>query len=251
MEISAQLYTIRDFAMTAEDIRKSLKKIAEMGYKSVQVSGIGQIDPYLLKEYLDENNLSVCATHVSFDRIVNDTDKLIEEHKLWNCKYIGLGSMDNQYRKDKASCDEFINKIRPAAEKIKAAGLKFLYHNHRFEFQRIDGDTTIIEYLAQNLPADIFGFLADFFWVQAGGAMPVQFIEKYADRLHVVHFKDMTIVDDAPEMAEIGRGNMDYKSIYDACVKAGVEFAAIEQDVCITDPFDCLKTSLENIKKFS
>ena len=80
--------------------------------------------------------------------------------------------------------------------------------------------------------------------------MPIEFIKKYADRLQIVHFKDMTIVDDAIEMAEIGRGNMDYKSIFDACIKAGVEFAAVEQDKCRTDPFDCLKTSLDNIRKF-
>ena len=250
MEIAAQLYTIRDFTQTPEDIRKSLKKIAEMGYKSVQVSGFGPIDINLLKEYLNENGLTVCATHVPFSRLINDTDKLIEEHKILDCKYIGLGAMNGEYRKDKASYDEFISLIKPVAEKIKAAGLKFLYHNHRFEFQRIDGDTTGIEYLAQNIPADTMGFLVDFFWVQAGGGMPIEFIEKYADRLNVVHFKDMTVINDAIEMAEVGRGNMDYKSIYDACMKAGIEAAAVEQDTCFTDPFECLETSLNNIKKF-
>jgi len=250
MEIAAQLYTIREFTKTPGDVRSALKKIAEIGYKSVQVSGFGPIEPQLLKEYLDENKLTVCATHMPFDRIINDTDKLIEEHKLWNCKYIGLGSMPGEYKKDKASYDEFIKIIRPAAEKIRAAGLKFLYHNHRCEFARIDGDMNGMEYLAQNLPADICGFLVDFYWVQAGGGMPVEFIERYADRLHIVHFKDMTVSDDAIEMAEIGRGNMDYKPIYDACIRAGVEVAAVEQDKCRTDPFECLKTSLDNIKKF-
>lgn len=249
MEIAAQLYTIRDFLTTPEDIRKSLKKIKEIGYSSVQLSALGAIEPTLLKEYIDENNLSICGTHTSFDRIINDTQNVIDEHKLWNCKYIGLGAMGQEFRKDKQAYDNFLQIMKPVSEQIYNSGLQFVYHNHRFEFEKIDGEMSGMDYLAHNTDPNKFGFLVDLFWVQAGGAMPVEFLDKYKNRIKFVHFKDMSIKDDAIIMTEIGCGNMSYKPIYDKCMEMGVEFAAVEQDNCNgKDPFDCLKTSLENIK---
>lgn len=57
MKIGAQLYTVRDYAQTVPDLAVTLRKIAEMGYRTVQCSQVGPIDPYLIKEMLDENNL--------------------------------------------------------------------------------------------------------------------------------------------------------------------------------------------------
>lgn len=249
MKLAAQLFTIREFTQTPEDIRASLKKIREIGYEAVQVSGFGPIDPHELKEYLDENGLELCVTHVPFDRIVNDTDALIAEHKLWNCKYIGLGAKPWDMPNTKEGFDTMLAALAPAVEKIYDSGMKFLYHNHRFEFVKIDGKMNGMEYLAEKTDPDKFGFLADFYWVQAGGASPTQFIEKYANRLQVTHFKDMVALDhDTVTMAEIFEGNMDYQAIYDACVKNGVEWAAIEQDECTGDPFESLKISFDNCK---
>ncbi|MEG2669798.1 MAG: sugar phosphate isomerase/epimerase [Oscillospiraceae bacterium] len=248
MKLAAQLFTIRDFTQTPEDIKKSLKKIKDIGYEAVQVSGFGKINPELLKEYLEENGLELCATHTAFDRIINDTDSVIYEHKIWNCPYVGLGSMLPEYRENRESCDEFLKLLAPATKKIHDAGLKFLYHNHRFEFEKISNDSTIIDYIADNTKPEEFGFLADFYWVQAGGASPVAYIEKYAERLDVVHFKDMKIVNDTMDMAEIFEGNMDYLGIYNACLKNGVKWAAIEQDDCPADPFDSLEISFKNLK---
>ncbi len=249
MKLAAQLYTIRDFTKTPEDIRASLKKIKEIGYNAVQVSAFGPIDPKELKSYLDENGLELCVTHTPFDRIVNDTENVIAEHKLWNCKYIGLGSKPGEFENTKAGYDQMLAALAPAMDKIYESGLKFLYHNHRFEFMKIDGKRNGMEYMAANTDPKKFGFLADFYWVQAGGASPIQFIEKYADRLQVVHFKDMIAVDQSSTtMTEIFEGNMDYQAIYDACLANGIEWVAVEQDVCPGDPFESLKISFDNIK---
>ena len=248
MKLAAQLYTIRQYTQNPEDIKVSLGKIKNIGYNAVQVSGFGKIDPHLLKEYIDEYELEICVTHTPFERIVEDTANVISEHKLWNCKYIGLGSMPSQYRNTKEGCDEFLRLILPATEKIYDSGLKFMYHNHRFEFAKIDGALTAIEYMAEKTQPEKFGFLADFYWVQAGGASPEHFIKTYADRIDIVHFKDMAVADDKIIMAEIFEGNMDYDSIYAECLKNNVKWVAIEQDVCPADPFDSLKISFDNIK---
>lgn len=250
MQIAAQLYTIRDFVRTEQDIRESLKKIKDMGYNSIQVSGFGPIEPNVLNEIVKENELEICLTHMPYDRIVNDTKNLIAEHKLWNCDYIGLGAMNPEFRTGKEGYDTFLNSISRAVDEIYDAGLKFMYHNHNFEFEKIDGDLNGFEYIINKTNPEKVGITADFYWIQAGGASPVQYIEKYADRFDIVHFKDMTVIKSEMVMAEIFEGNMDYKAIYDACIKNNIKYAAVEQDICIRNPFESLKISLDNINKY-
>lgn len=249
MKLAAQLFTIREFTKTPEDIYKSFKKIRDIGYDYIQVSAFGKIEPKQLKEYADEFNLKICATHTPYDRILNDTEKVIAEHKLWNCDYIGLGSMPPEYRCTKEGCDAFLKEVAPAVDKIYDAGLKFMYHNHNFEFNKIDGNLNTLEYFSKKTDENKFGFLADFYWIQAGGLTPVEFINKYAKRLDVVHFKDLKVIESTTiTMCEIFSGNMDYQKIYDECKKCGVKYVAVEQDKCPGDPFDSLKISYNNIK---
>ena len=68
-KIAAQLYTLREYTKTPADIEVTMNKVAKIGYESVQVSGIGPIEPERLKDIVDKAGLSICATHVSFNRI--------------------------------------------------------------------------------------------------------------------------------------------------------------------------------------
>ena len=147
MKLAAQLYTIRDFTKTPEDIRKSLKKIGEIGYDYVQVSAFGPIAPELLKEYADESGVKICATHTPTDRILNDTEKVIEEHKLWNCDYVGWGYVPPE---NVANAEKFIEELLPAARKIADAGLKLVLHNHGIEFNKRANGKNFIDYVCEN-----------------------------------------------------------------------------------------------------
>ena len=94
-----------------------------------------------------------------------------------------------------------------------------------------------------------FEFEIDTYWVQAGGANPVNWIEKVEGRMGVVHLKDMAIVDDRQVFAEVGEGNLDWLEILKACNKIGVKWYAIEQDTCLRDPFESLAISYNNMIK--
>jgi len=249
LKIAAQLYTIREFDKTPEDIAASMKKIRQIGYDAVQVSGMGPIEPERLKEIMDKEGLTICATHIGFDRLKNELDMVIKEHKLWNCKYVGLGSMPDRYRKSAEACREFIREISPIAKEIKASGLQFIYHNHNFEFAKYDGKT-LMDILFEETDPDTFGFEIDTYWVQCGGADPIQWINKVEGRMQVVHFKDMVVNSEAKSiMAEVGEGNLNWKGIIEACEKTGVEWCPVEQDFCQRDPFESLAISFNNLKK--
>lgn len=247
--VAAQMYTLRAFTRTPEDISTTLKKVKEMGFDTIQISGFCPCDPVYIKELLDQNQLKVCATHMPFQRFIDEIDDIIHQHQLWDCPYIGLGSMPDRFRQNRDTVVDFMRQILPAAEKIAEAGMKFVYHNHRFEFTKEDGKI-FYEYMAEMADSKVFGFLLDTYWVQAGGASPEKFIRDYHEYIDVVHLKDMKIVEDKETFAEVGEGNMDWDGIIRACKKADVKWYAIEQDICDGNPFDSLKISLDHIRSW-
>lgn len=247
MRVAAQLYTVRDFTKTDDDVCRTFERIRAIGYDAVQLSGLGAYHPPVIAKALRDNGLSVCATHTPLDRILDETDAVIEEHKLFGAPYVGLGySRSNSI----AEYAAFLDKLAPALEKLRAAGLRFLYHNHAHEFIRMDGIRPI-DYMRDHTQAGVFDFLPDLFWVQTAGCSPEAFLKAYEGRTPVVHFKDKRVppADGMTDMAEIFEGNMDYETLYGVCGSLGIAWAAVEQDVCDGDPFDSLAKSLENMKR--
>ncbi|GGE01750.1 sugar phosphate isomerase/epimerase family protein [Paenibacillus nasutitermitis] len=241
-QIAAQLYTLRDFTKTAEELDASLKKVKAIGYQAVQVSGIGPIDPDVVLEICQRHGLAICATHVSFDRLRNDLDAVIKEHQAWNCRYVGLGGMPQEFRAGLPGYKEMARILTEIGTKLSAAGLGMIYHNHKFEFEKFEGKAGL-EWLLDESQAAYVGFELDTYWVQAGGADPVAWIRKVGQRMKVIHLKDMAIVKDTQVFAEIGEGNMDWQSIIQACRDTGVEWYVVEQDSCPGDPFESLAIS--------
>ena len=251
MKVGVQFYTIRDFCRTLDDFSESLKKVADMGYTTVQISGTCPYEAQWLADELKKNGLHIGLTHNSYDTIVKDTDKLIEAHKIFGCDCIGLGGMGGESKLAKYE-NEFKRDFRPAVQKIAAAGLQFMYHNHSEEYkEKYDDGTPLLHRMAEEFTADEMGFTLDTFWVKYGGADVLDEIKYLKGRLPVVHFKDM-LVNEAGEtkMAWVGGGNrLDFEKIIPAFEAAGTKYAYIEQDDCNGEnPFDCLKKSYDYLK---
>ena len=246
MKIGAQLYTLREQCDNAENIDAVFAQLSAVGYEYVQVSGIADIGAENLRRIADKHSLKIRLTHSQPDRVLNDTDALIEAHKIMGASYIGIGSMPDRYHAD---IDAFIRDFKPAAQKIAAAGMKFMYHNHDFEFAKINGKL-IMEHLMDGFTADEMGFVLDTFWVQAGGADPAVWLKKLAGRVDTIHLKDFGMIPGTGRaMMPVMEGNMNWESILDACKDAGVRYAFIEQDDCNgEDPMDCLTISFNNLR---
>ncbi|MDB5083973.1 MAG: xylose isomerase [Bacilli bacterium] len=98
MKLAAQLYTVRQFLKTPADMARSLNKIKQMGYNSVQVSKIGPIEPAEFKKLADHEGLSICATHVDFSDMQSKLSEVIEKHQIWDCNYVGVSILPAEYR---------------------------------------------------------------------------------------------------------------------------------------------------------
>lgn len=247
--IAAQLYTVRQFCQTAVDLAASLQKIRAIGYRAVQVSGIGLIPDAEVKQLVDDQGLTICNTHVRpSEALWNDLDTVIAQHRLWNCKHVAIGSMPAPFRSEgEAGFNRFGQEGSQIGEKLAAAGLTFSYHNHSFEFVRF-GKRTGLDIIYEESDPRYLQAEIDCYWIQHGGADPAAWVRKVSHRMPVVHLKDMVILNNQQTMAEIGEGNLNWPSILQACREGGVEWYAVEQDVCQRDPFESLKISYNNLK---
>lgn len=246
MKLGAQLFTLRDYTKNEVDIERTLKKVAEIGYHSVQVSAVGPIKPERLRELCDKNGLTIDLTHMPADRILNDTEALIKEHDILGCSYIGLGGMDKKYGDAEwISC--FAKDFMEPAKRIAASGKRFLYHNHAHDFQKINGKR-VIEYLLEAFPPELLGITLDTYWVQAAGADLTDWIAILKDRIPCVHYKDMIPEGNASVMVPCMEGNINLRKISEQLVKQkSTQYVFVEQDTCKGSPFDCLKLSYDNL----
>jgi len=245
--VAAQLYTLRDFTKTEADIRTTFKRVRDIGYKAVQISALGKIETVDLREIADRNELEIIASHISYDLIVNEVQKVIDDHKLLGCRHVAIGGLPTEYRNK----DGFLRFARESSEAVKPivdAGLTFSYHNHSFELEKF-GDRTGLDILVEESDPNCFSFEIDTYWIQHGGGNPVSCLKRLKDRMHIVHLKDMAMDGTQQLFAEVGEGNLEWEPILSACRNANIEWYIVEQDVCQRDPFESLQISLENLKK--
>ena len=248
MILGAQMYTVRAYTQTVKDFDFTLGEIAKIGYKTVQLSAIGKdITPKIAKELCDKHGLSIVLTHSDVNRILNDTDKLIEEHKLMNCKYIGIGSMPEKYRTSEW-ISHFAEDFKEPAKKMKEAGMLLMYHNHSFEFEKVNG-RYLLEHLMDSFAPDELGFTLDTYWLQVAGTDVCHWIRKLGNRIPCVHLKDLAIVKRESQIAPVMEGNMNFPEIINTLKETNCIYALVEQDVCQESPFICLTKSYNNLKK--
>ncbi len=247
MKIGAQMYTVRDFCKTTEDLAETLKKIADIGYKTVQVSGTCSFDAEWMKDELEKNGLECVLTHTAPARVSGETVKVAEEHKVFGCKNVGIGSFPEWDPMSEEKFEAFVSKYLPAAKTLNENGCYFMYHNHAFEFLNKVGDKTLMQALIDSFPADLMGFTLDTHWVKVGGEDPVEYLKLLKGRTPCVHFKDLVYdSENKPLFAPVGSGVLDFDSIIKTCIDLGIEYALVEQDNCYgEDPFACLKKSYD------
>ena len=237
MEIGAQLFTLRNSCTNLTDFAETLKKVADIGYKTVQVSGVCPYEPEWLAEQLKKNDLRCVLPH---SIVPADPLQTAKNHDVFDCKYAGLGyyHFDGTWE----TYNAFIQQYTPVCQVLKDNGKYFMYHNHNREFQKLDGKI-ILGRMAEDMPADLMGFTVDTFWVQYGGCDPAQWIADLAGRVPCIHLKD---IDFDHKMTPVGAGNLNWDRIFKAAEASGTEYMLVEQDDCYdVDPFECMRRSYD------
>lgn len=253
-EIGLQIFTVRDKMETPDTYLAAMKQISEIGYTHIQTAGktstIEEAEFY--KKCADEAGLRICGTHFDWKIITGDFDLALKIHEILGTTNMGIGSMPGgASRTEKTELLKFIDTANEVGHKLSKYGMKFTYHNHHFEFSKIDGKT-IMDYLIDGFDPAVTSFVLDTYWVQHGGYDVRKMIERLAGRVDILHLKDMGV--STPEfktdITEIGNGNINFADIIPLAEKTGVKDFVVEQDRNFTsgDSMESIAYSYNYIK---
>jgi sugar phosphate isomerase/epimerase len=247
--IAAQLYTVREQIRDPSRLGGVLGRLREIGYRAVEVAGLGPNAVGRFGEELTRADLTACAAHAPLERLTGDLAAVAAECREWGCRYVVVPGLPNEYRSG-TGLKRFAGVADDVARGLQPFGLKLVYHNHSFELERWDGQTGLEALFgatqAQTLQAEL-----DTYWLQFGGANPAEWILRLKNRVPLVHLKDMAVVGGKTVMAEVGEGNLDWARILDACRTAGTEWLVVEQDECLRDPMESLAISFTNLTRLT
>lgn len=241
-------------------VRDTFLKLAEMGYTQAQTAGTYDfISPERYAQYARQAGIEICGTHYNWDRIRNDVDGTIAYHKALGTTNVGIGAMPWEVRGSVQALDAFIDEFNACAKRYAEHGMKLTYHNHSFEFKRLEDGRTLFDHIMEKFDKNNVSFVLDTYWLQHGGVDIRETIEKLAGRIDILHIKDMeafhhlTIGNaeiDVPYITEIGAGNINFKSIIPLAEACGVKHFVVEDDRAVeVGSFDAVKRSADYIKE--
>lgn len=250
--IGLQLYSLREMVKD-EGIQAVLEAVAKMGYTHVETAGYSDgkmydLEPADFKKRCNDLGLKCTSSHLGQDfskdkeaEIMAWWDRAIEAHNQLGVKYMVQPSMtvNNQTTLDdiKMVCDYFTS----IGYKTAAASIAFGYHNHDFEFRKID-DQLIYDYMLENVSKNHVFFQLDVYWCQVAGHSPAEYLKKYPSQFKTIHIKDEK---------EIGAsGMMDFKPIFEQMKANNIKDWYVEvEEYTNNDPVASVQESIDFLNK--
>ena len=245
MKYGVQLFSLRKYLKDEKGYEQVFKRTKETGAQVVQLSGGKPVAPEYIRLLSDKYDLPVCITHDKFDRLENDLDALIAEHKIYGCNRMGVGMMPKKFRTGKIEdLDKFISFLNSAAQKLASADMTIAYHNHWFEFDEIDGKV-IYDYIIEHTDPRV-EFIPDTYWIRFAGKDVEEYLEKLKGRVNTLHLKDYK----NKIFRAVGKGTLDFKSILETAEKCGVQNAVVELDFS-PNPYKSVEFSMNTLKRIA
>ena len=255
-KLGLQLYTVRDFMTDEMGIEKTFERLAKMGYTEGHTAG-DNVELPCYAELANRYGMKIVGTHYDFNKIVNSPKETMALHQKLGTTNVGIGGMPGDARRNYDNLMSFIDTFNKTAELYAKEGFKLTYHNHSFEFIKINGKKTIMDYLYEELDPKNTSFVLDTCWVAHGGADVRLWLEKLAGRIDILHLKDIEPFFNengsvTQSYTEIGNGNIYWDGVLALAEKIGVKHYVVEQDSrwIDGDPFKSLEASHEFLKKY-
>lgn len=257
--VGLQLYTIRD-AMAA-DVKGSLKKVSDLGYKNLELASYSSgkfygFKPSEFKKMVNDLGMNALSSHAAVESagITTENAKMMADaHAELGVKYCvqpWINDEDRTIEKFKKMIADW-NKV---GEIMKNVGIQFGYHNHNFEFRPMNGKIPYYDIFMPEMDASLITMELDLFWATKAGQDPVEMFKKYPGRFQLLHMKDMhtkqapfyDVVKD--DICEVGEGVIDFKRILAARKIAGAKYLFVEDDNQGNGkPFEGIGTSIRNM----
>ncbi len=222
--LGVQLYTIR--SLMARDARRALALAREVGYLEVEFAGYHGHAPRQLANWLGEEGLSAPAAHVGLQEIGPDINRALDDSEALGHRWLVLPYINEERRTPDGyarTADELNRAGGIAAER----GIRIAYHNHGFEFERLENGSTGFDILASQTDPASVDLEIDLHWSAAAGISAAKLFERYPGRYRLCHLKGMAA---GRAMVAVGEGIIDWPAILALSGLAGMRHFFVEHD---------------------
>ncbi|MFL6448300.1 MAG: sugar phosphate isomerase/epimerase family protein [Bryobacteraceae bacterium] len=256
MRPAIQLYTVAE--QLQNDFEGTLRKLAQLGFREVELAGLGGKHPREIRQLLESSGLTCRSGHLiqfwesKIDESIDAAAEMGLEYVVvpcgWKPDVNGIGpdpeggphafaiAVLNSLTLDDWSCNaELLNRT---GEKVRAAGMQLAYHNHNFEFRELGGICGFDELMRLTDP-QLVKLELDPAWAQVAGADPVDLLRKHSRRVRLVHVRDFApgyvptkrlSLANAPTAAPPGQGIVDFDTLIPNAIEIGVEAMFVERE---------------------
>jgi sugar phosphate isomerase/epimerase len=236
--LGLQLWSLRH-DLTA-DVARGLDETKTLGFTRVETAGTYGLAPADFRDRLAARGLKAVSAHFQYERLRDDLPGVIAEARTLGVGYIVVPWLPRT-EFDAAAAREVAAIFNVWGEAIGAAGMRFAFHPHGYEFHPIPGENglTPFDLLVRLTKPGLVSFELDVFWVAHAGVDPAALLAKYPDRWRLLHVKDLrkgaavgigTRTADAADHVAVGTGQLDWPGILRAAKAAGVEYSFIEDE---------------------
>lgn len=267
LPILLQAYSIREDA--EKDYKAAFKKVKDMGYDGIELAGLYGVSPEELKAYLDEIELPAISAHVPYLDLVEDLEGTLDQYVTLGTKYIAIPYLLEEYRPGMPKFAEVMEWIPKIAHACNQRGMTLLYHNHDFEFVKMEDGRYALDYMYETIGPDLLQVEPDTCWINVAGEDPVAYIKKYEGRVPVVHLKDFILEGDPRNLYELigvtvnkeegSKGRFEFRPLGEGqnCIldiaKAAGEikssYVVVEQDMSLDRPaLEAVEASIKYLK---
>jgi sugar phosphate isomerase/epimerase len=255
LPIGLQPYTVR--REMQQDCEGTLRKIAAIGYQDLEIGDpfYGQ-EPSGLRKLLKSLGMATSSGHYGYPKDTSEWAKSIDHAKSFGVKYM-ITSAPQEWRKSLDGWKRAAERFNELGAQCRKAGVAVAYHNHHFEYVVLDGKVAYDEFLRLTDPKLVLMEL-DCFWTTFAGKDPVAYFEKYPGRFPLLHIKDLkpgfppsTDSFKGKPYAEVGKGIIDWKRIFQAAPKGGIKQYYVEQDECDRSPIESIRISYDYLKNLN
>lgn len=235
--VGIQLYTLRN--LMEKDVEGTLAKVAGLGYNEVEFAGYFGRTPDQIRAALLANRLTSPSSHFALPATDDDWMRNVADARAVGHEWAVIAWLEPTKR---MGWENLADRFNQLAEKTRAAGMRFAYHNHDFEFVK-NGEGTAFDTLLTRTEPSLVDFEMDLYWVTKAGADPNDLITRYPKRFPLMHAKDATAAPDRA-IADVGRGTIDFAKIFERERTSGMQHVYVEHDNT-PDPLQSAATSFQ------
>ena len=242
MQPGIQISSLKPLLTDAQALDGVLSALSGFGYRYTQLQWISKsIAPAEVARLLEKHGITALGSQDKFDEVINDTDYYVSLNRACGCRDVCISGIPERYE-GAEGLKAYLSDFDALRQRLVLSGMTVSMHPVKNDFRLIDGRPAVYTVLG-NLPVDIVPDTAQL--LKAGIDAP-GFINDFAGRIYMIHYKDCVSADG--KMTVVGRGVVDFEPITRACRTADVKYLLVEQERWEEDPLVCMKAGLDYIK---